>query len=73
MKSLKCIVSRKCPNIVLPSVQISSRHLSVCPSFSIESSTLGSISVEKMEVGGGGAGETEKCMGRRRESFGVEC
>ena len=76
MKVLMCIVSQKYPNIVLPSVQISSRHLSVCQSFSIESSTLGSISVEKMEVGGGGAGDTEKYMGRRREkreSFGVEC
>ena len=50
MKILMCIVSQKYPNIVLPSVQISSRHLSVCQSFSIESSTLGSISVEKMEV-----------------------
>ena len=53
MKILMCIVSQKYPNIVLPSVQISSRHLSVCQSFSIESSTLGSISVEKMEVGVG--------------------
>ena len=76
MKMLTCIVSQKYPNIVLPSVQISSRHLSVFPKLFNRIEYPWKHIGREDGGGGGGAGETEKCMERRREkreSLGVEC